>query len=171
MQKPPADLSPFPLLTPACPPSPLNPQLSQFPNSMILFIILFFFFGVVVVVVVFLLLSPPPPPPFRSSFWWVWSSGEEVEAGGGTERRRKSRGLEEVTFAALWLTTCVSGSLYLHVSHGKEGGGMGWRERKGRHMVLVCWVKFRVVLFVSCDEQREIQIWLFPRQQLDFSLK
>lgn len=87
--------------------------------------------------------------------------------GRNREKEKWGRG---VTFAALWLTTCVSGSLYLHVSHGKEGGGRGWREKKDRHMVLVCWVKFRVGLFVSCDEQREIrphnhlQIWLLPRQ-------
>ena len=44
-------------------------------------------------------------------------------------------------------------------------------------MVLVCWVKFRAGLFVSCDERREIrsrnhlQIWLLPGQWLGFSLK
>lgn len=116
--------------------------------------------------VVFLFLSfSPSLPPSCGFVSWVRRSrlgaeqreGEKTSGGGG------------VTFAALWLTTCVSGSLYLHVSHGKEGGGRGWRERKDEHMVLVCWVKFRAGLFVSCDERREIrsrnhlQIWLLPR--------
>lgn len=57
--------------------------------------------------------------------------------GRNREKKKKNEG-RGVTFAALWLTTCVSGPLYLHVSHGKQGDGRGWRERKDRHMVLVC---------------------------------
>lgn len=128
-----------------------------------LFLFFFFFF---LVVFLFLSFSPSLPP----------SCGFVLRVRRlrlGVEQREEENpgGVEGVTFAALWLTTCVSGPLYLHVSHGKEGGGRGWRERKDKHMVLVCWVKFRVGLFVSCDEQREIQLWLLPRQWLDFSLK
>lgn len=122
---------------------------------------LFFF----VVVFLFLSFSPSLPP------CGFVPRVRRLRLGVEQREEENPGGVEGVTFAALWLTTCVSGPLYLHVSHGKEGGGRGWRERKDKHMVLVCWVKFRVGLFVSCDEQREIQLWLLSRQWLDFSLK
>lgn len=74
-------------------------------------------------VVVFLLLSVCVFP----SFLWVFLLGWRGW-GWGWNRERKIT-LEEVTFAALWRTTCVSGSLYLHVSHGKAGSGEGVTER------------------------------------------
>lgn len=157
-------------LSPACPSSPLlftHRQLSQFPNVVIHSNILcscFFFLLLFSCSSAFLPLSLSPSCGFSP---WV----RRLRLGVEGREEENPGGLEGVTFAALWLTTCVSGSLYLHVSHGKEGGGRGWRERKDKHMVLVCWVKFRVGLFVSCDEQGEIQIWLIPRQWLDFSLK
>lgn len=58
MQEPPSRFVSFSPPDSSCPPSPLNPQLSQFPNSMILSSSFFLCFGVVVVVV-FLLLSRP----------------------------------------------------------------------------------------------------------------
>lgn len=150
-------------LSPACPSSPLlftHRQLSQFPNAVIPSNILCSCFLLFSCSLAFLPLSLLLAGLFLGWGGRGWGRNREREkkqVGGG------------VTFAALWLTTCVSGSLYLHVSHGKEGGGRGWRERKDEHMVLVCWVKFRAGLFVSCDERREIrsrnhlQIWLLPR--------
>lgn len=150
-------------LSPACPSSPLlftHRQLSQFPNAVIPSNILCSCFLLFSCSLAFLPLSLLLVGLFLGWGGRGWGRNREKEkkqVGGG------------VTFAALWLTTCVSGSLYLHVSHGKEGGGRGWRERKDEHMVLVCWVKFRAGLFVSCDERREIrsrnhlQIWLLPR--------
>lgn len=86
---------------------------------------LFFFFFVVVLLfscssafLFFSLLCPP--------FLWFLLLGWR---GWGWGWNREKIILEEVTFAALWLTTCVSGSLYLHVSHGKEGSGEGVTER------------------------------------------
>lgn len=99
--------------------------LSHFAFAMNLFSTFSLFFLFCCCVVVFLVLgfsffSPP--------FLWVLLLG--WRGWGWGWNREKKIILEEVTFAALWLTTCVSGSLYLHVSHGKEGRGEGVTERE-----------------------------------------
>lgn len=71
----------------------------------------------------------------------------------------------------LWLTTCVSGSLGLHISHGKPvGGSVGsggveglWKGRKrwggegkrDKHMVLVWRTEMEQLCFVPCNVQRK----------------
>lgn len=165
-------------LSPACPSSLLlftHRQLSQFPNAAIPSNILcsWFFF------LLLLLFSCPlgclPLPLFLGGLFLGWGG----RGWGRNREKKKKKGggwVWGVTFAALWLTTCVSRSLYLHVSHGKEGGGRGRWERKDRHMVLVCWVKSLAGLFVSCNKKREIhspnhlQIYLFLGQWWCFSL-
>lgn len=110
--------------------------------------------------VIFLFLSFSPSLLLAGFFhgWGGW--------GWGRDKRRKSRGWGGGYIWSFMTNHMCFWVLYLHVSHGKECGGKGWWERKDKHMVLVCWVKFRVKLFVSCDEQREIQILLLPRQWL-----
>lgn len=130
-----------------------------------------FFFLVVVVVFLFLCFSPLLPP---SCGFLSWVSRSRL---GAEEREEEGRGGGGYICSFMTNHMCFWVLVFTCFSW-KEGGGTGWRERKDEHMVLVCWVKFRLELFVSCDEQREThshnypQIWLLHRQEdFDFSLK
>lgn len=98
--------------------------------------------------------------------------------GWGRNRgKKKNEGREGGGHICSFMTNHMCFWVFVFTCFSWKGGWWrGWRAKKDMHMVLVCGVKFRIGLFVSCDELRGIRscnhlhIWLLPRQWWGLSL-